>query len=114
MNLAVHAVMYGYWAVQPYVKWLRYFSWLITVMQLTQMAVGVAVTMNVTLACPQSWALNWHGDLFALAMYAVYFYLFLELLLQKVRSGSGSKRAATSKDATKGKVDARSKTRKAD
>ncbi len=84
MNLLVHTLMYGYWAVLPYVPFLRRFGFLITLLQLTQMVVGVAVTLAVTFGCPRSWSANWHGCVFALGMYAVYMYLFSLLVIEKM------------------------------
>lgn len=77
--------MYGYWAVLPFVPVLRKVGVFVTLMQFVQMVFGVAITLFVTFKCPQSWQKNWHGDLFCLAMYGVYFYLFLQLLLAKAK-----------------------------
>ena len=84
MNLLVHALMYGYWAVLPTVPFLRRFGFVITLLQLLQMTVGVVLTLTVTFSCPRSWSVNWHGCIFALGMYAVYFYLFLLLVVEKL------------------------------
>lgn len=92
MNLAVHTFMYGYWAVLPYFGFLRKFGVLITLLQFVQMVFGVAVGLYVTFACPRSWQMNWHGDVFSLLMYAVYFYLFLDLLLQKSKPTNKAKK----------------------
>jgi len=84
MNMFVHFLMYGYWALLPSVPKLRRFGFLITLLQTTQMVVGLLTVLWCTLMCPLSWQNNWHGDLFALGMYFVYFYLFFQLASQKV------------------------------
>jgi hypothetical protein len=76
--------MYGYWAVLPHASFLRRFGFVITLLQLSQMVVGVGLTLAVTFSCPRSWSSNWHGCVFALGMYAVYFYLFLLLVIEKL------------------------------
>ena len=84
MNLFVHAVMYGYYALAA-MKIRVPFSWLITVLQTTQMVIGCYV-LYLTPQCADSWRENWHGNLIAAVMYLIYLILFTQLLLGKVCS----------------------------
>ena len=87
--------MYGYYALVsiPAFKFVMRFGYLITFLQLAQMVLGLYLTVHVTLFCPLSWTRNWHGDLFALGMYGVYFYLFLQLVVEKLTQRGRSSKA---------------------
>lgn len=86
MNLFVHFVMYGYWALLPSLSFLRSVGFLVTILQTTQMLLGLAAILGVLYQCPMAWTLNWHGLLFALGMYGVYLYLFFSLTTEKIKS----------------------------
>lgn len=84
MNLVVHTVMYGYWALLPRVPALRSMGFVVTLMQTAQMFVGIFVVVAVFFKCPMAWQRNWHGLLFCFGMYAVYLYLFFQLTMEKL------------------------------
>lgn len=86
MNLVVHTIMYGYWALVPSFGALRSFGFVVTLMQTAQMVVGVLIVIGVVAFCPLSWERNWHGHCFAFAMYAVYLVLFARLVFEKIPS----------------------------
>lgn len=83
MNLFVHAVMYLYFALAAIDIKLPY-SVLITVLQTGQMVCGV-ILLALTPKCADSWRENWHGNCIAVFMYAVYLYLFAQVLFDKVK-----------------------------
>ena len=58
---------------------------------LLQRCDGAGTAFDVLAACPNSWALNWHGHLIGLSMYVVYFYLFYQLMVAKMAAGKKSK-----------------------
>ena len=88
MNYTVHAIMYLYFAAtaQKLVpKWFP--SWLITVLQISQMIVGIAVSsyalyyanFRSDIECPLSPA----GQIGAVLMYGSYFALFLDFFIKR-------------------------------
>lgn len=84
MNLGVHAVMYLYYALAAVDVKMPY-SFVITILQTTQMVVGVTL-LAYTPNCKDSWRENWHGNLIAVFMYSVYLWLFATLLVNKIKS----------------------------
>lgn len=82
MNYAVHALMYFYYflmAVKLKPKWFNP-VW-ITVAQIAQMVVGVAVTISgwyIMKTKPEGCALSKENNLAALVMYGSYLFLFLQ------------------------------------
>jgi hypothetical protein len=84
MNLFVHFVMYGYYALTT-LGFRSKYSFLITILQTLQMIVGVCV-LCVTPSCKDSWKNNTIGNLFATFMYSCYLYLFSKLVLAKTKS----------------------------
>ena len=87
MNLVVHFIMYGYYGImalniKPVNTFLRKISFFITIIQTTQMVVGVAVLITSVMHC-ETWEKNWHGTLFCAGMYGTYLYLFGKLTFAK-------------------------------
>jgi elongation of very long chain fatty acids protein 6 len=86
MNLVVHGVMYGYYALTS----VRRFSWTpmlalyVNTMQALQMLFGIAVIARSLMLCSRTWEENWHGMLLASAMYGVYLWMFGKMLWTRV------------------------------
>lgn len=83
MNFFVHSIMYLYYAIQPFNYWPRWIpSWLITLLQTSQMVVGTSVCIISLLykligrPCSFTNAAIYTG----FAMYFSYFILFYQLL----------------------------------
>lgn len=93
MNLFIHFLMYGYWAVVtiPQLRWVRRFGVVLTVLQTAQMFIGVSVLITGYSVCSDAWDFNWHGTLFGFGMYAFYFVLFFKLMANKLAQFFGSK-----------------------
>ena len=88
MNYAVHAIMYFYYflmAVHMKPKWFQP-VW-ITVAQISQMVVGVSVTVAgcylLLVEKPENCWLRAENNYAALIMYGSYLFLFLEFFLQR-------------------------------
>jgi len=86
MNYAVHALMYFYYflmAVKAKPKWLNAF-W-ITVAQISQMVVGVAVTVLGFIAYRrhEECSIKKENNVAAFVMYGSYLFLFLEFFVQR-------------------------------
>lgn len=81
MNLFVHAIMYGYYALTTLGLKFK-FNFVITFLQTLQMIIGITITF-FTLKCPDI-NNNYHGVFFALSMYFIYCILFLKILISKV------------------------------
>ena len=86
-DLFVHFLMYSYYAATSLqmFSWLRRTGFLLTILQTLQMIVGLAVILTSLFSCQFAWQRNWHGLLFALGMYSVYFWLFFKLIFEKFR-----------------------------
>jgi hypothetical protein len=97
--------MYGYWALLPSLGFLRRFGFLITILQTSQMVIGLSTILYVIFACPLSWEKNMEGDIFALMMYAVYFYLFYTLTMAKLAEMKMKKNSASKKSTARSKKD---------
>tara|TARA_Y100000768_G_C23985609_1_gene688640 strand:+ start:1130 stop:1888 length:759 start_codon:yes stop_codon:yes gene_type:complete len=82
MNLFVHFIMYGYYALSSINIRLPY-SWIITVLQTIQMFIGVFLLLY-TPFCKDSWSNNWFGNIFGSIMYGSYTYLFSKILINKL------------------------------
>ena len=100
MNYAVHAIMYFYYflmAVKRKPKWFK--SIWITLAQISQMVVGVIVTVLGFVLAPKfekECALKRENNLAALIMYGSYFLLFLQFFLQRYFSKAPTKRIQSS------------------
>ena len=87
MNYAVHAIMYFYYflmAVKMKPKWFN--SIWITVSQISQMVVGVAVTVLGFILAPKfekECALKSENNIAALIMYGSYLLLFLQFFVKR-------------------------------
>ena len=87
MNYGVHSVMYAYFAATQHSKAARLavkpFAIYITLIQLVQMVVGIAVTVRAVLvqAGGAECHVNKTNSILGLLMYASYFVLFLKLFL---------------------------------
>jgi hypothetical protein len=96
MNYAVHAIMYFYYflmAIKMKPKWFN--SIWITVSQISQMVVGVAVTVLGFWLAPsyeKECSLKSENNIAALIMYGSYLLLFVQFFLQRY-FGSKSKKA---------------------
>jgi elongation of very long chain fatty acids protein 6 len=82
INMFVHAVMYMYYGLSTIGIKIPG-SILITIIQTLQMGIGIYI-LSLTAYCPDSWKHNWHGNIFAIAMYSVYLYLFTKLFIKKL------------------------------
>jgi len=80
MNLAVHSVMYGYYALRTLGIRIKY-RWMITLIQTMQMCIGIVLLMY-TPFCRDSWRYNAVGNLFAIVMYTSYLYQFSRLFFR--------------------------------
>jgi elongation of very long chain fatty acids protein 6 len=104
MNCAVHSLMYFYYflmAVHARPKWFKPI-W-ITVAQISQMVVGVAVTvyggyLMLVIKPAQCW-LSVENNFAALVMYGSFLYLFLELFLHRYLVSGKSKSSVKAKGA---------------
>jgi len=90
MNLFVHFIMYGYYGLAALGIKFPY-SFLITIMQAVQMAVGLCILGTTLATCDGSWQKNWHGHIFAAGMYGVYLYQFAKLAPEVFARGKKSK-----------------------
>mmetsp|Transcript_28627 Transcript_28627/g.62286 ORF Transcript_28627/g.62286 Transcript_28627/m.62286 type:complete len:373 (-) Transcript_28627:213-1331(-) len=106
MNYSVHSIMYFYYFLAAVCKKPPRWALLVTIMQLSQMAVGVAVTLSHLQRLTWSPVENCDGHIpnlwFALGMYASYFYLFAEFLVKRYclksrKADSGGKKAVKEK-----------------
>lgn len=86
MNYSVHAIMYGYYGltglgIRP--KWMK--PWYITVAQLSQMFVGVAVQVSAMMAYSsgRTCAVNYWNLVAGAVMYGSYFALFLKFAVER-------------------------------
>ena len=101
MNYAVHAIMYFYYylmAVKRKPKWFN--SIWITVAQISQMILGVIVTIMGFVLAPKyekECALKRENNLAALIMYGSYFLLFLQFFLQRYFKTTPTKGISSSK-----------------
>lgn len=122
MNYAVHALMYFYYflmAIHCKPKWLNAF-W-ITVAQISQMIVGVAVTivgwiLMLRVKIPGCW-LTSDNNLAALVMYGSYLTLFVQFFVQRYfgkTTHKSGKKAFHAKDIRSGKEPKRLPRRKED
>jgi len=98
MNYAVHALMYFYYflmAVKCKPKWLNAF-W-ITIAQISQMVVGVAVTVLGFIAFKrhgENCTLSAENNTAAFVMYGSYLFLFVQFFVQRYFKQQHSKSAA--------------------
>lgn len=97
MNYAVHALMYFYYflmAVKAKPKWLSAF-W-ITLAQISQMVVGVAVTVLGFVASRrhEGCKLKKENNVAAFVMYGSYLFLFVEFFVQRYFTKQQKKHAA--------------------
>ena len=88
MNLVVHFIMYMYYGIMALnIKvvnnTLRKFSFMITILQTSQMVMGIYVLVATAVGCEYTWQKNWHGVLFCAGMYGTYLYLFGKLTIEK-------------------------------
>ena len=81
MNLAVHAIMYSYYACTSIGIKFTKASTLITVLQTSQMFVGVYVSIKA-LSCKD---VNYTSTALSTIMYSIYVYLFTKLLIRKIK-----------------------------
>ena len=92
MNYTVHSVMYAYFGIALYTKALNKYGILITVFQLSQMVVGLCLTVLsvwygvVEGDCSRAYADSYYYPL-CFAMYGSYFCLFYRLLVAKKGKG---------------------------
>ena len=85
VNLFVHTLMYGYYALVALgLASLKGYGFILSILQTMQMVLGIVVILTANWSCPSSWNSNWHGQLFAFGMYAVYLYLFFDLTWKKL------------------------------
>jgi CBS domain containing-hemolysin-like protein len=95
MNYAVHAIMYFYYflmAVKVKPKWFN--SMWITVSQISQMVVGVAVTVLGFILGPKfekECALKSENNIATLIMYGSYLLLFLQFFVSRYLSRPAKK-----------------------
>lgn len=100
MNLVVHFIMYGYYGLTAlplpaFVNFLKKFSFLITILQTSQMVMGIYV-LGATIPLCGSFEKNWHGTLFCAGMYGTYLVLFSKMTVKKFQQCvkmSGKKKA---------------------
>mmetsp|Transcript_19755 Transcript_19755/g.32458 ORF Transcript_19755/g.32458 Transcript_19755/m.32458 type:complete len:368 (-) Transcript_19755:57-1160(-) len=100
MNYSVHAIMYGYYFLKAVGLWPRFIPpWIITICQLSQMVVGIAVCLLTykyqemdKVPCSTS-AMSFKTGV---AMYFSYFLLFLQILFTLL-SGPGPKKVSKGK-----------------
>jgi len=101
MNYSVHAVMYFYYFLAAVCKKPPKWALAVTLMQLTQMAIGIFVTVAHIRAFIYEEGSNCDGHMpnliAALGMYASYFLLFLQFLFARYCQ----KRSSSSKAAKK-------------
>jgi elongation of very long chain fatty acids protein 6 len=101
MNYAVHAIMYFYYflmAVKMKPKWFN--SIYITVSQISQMVVGVTVTILGFLLAPKfekECALKSENNVAALIMYGSYLLLFVQFFAQRYLSKSSKSKSKPKK-----------------
>jgi len=87
MNYTVHAIMYFYFALSQCGdkarKFAKKFAMLITAMQLTQMVIGIIVTVSSVVyhASGKVCYVSLVNSVLGLVMYSSYFVLFLQLFL---------------------------------
>ena len=86
MNCIVHVIMYGYYAAAA-LGFRSKYAKLITLLQTSQMVVGIAVCYVIVSTCDG----NWYGNRFAVAMYLAYFGMFAQLLLAPRKKKAGKK-----------------------
>jgi hypothetical protein len=98
LNLFVHFIMYGYYALST-LGIRPPFPWIITILQLSQMVVGVWISYTA-MNCPRAWELNWHIAIASFAMYTIYVLLFAQFFLN--RYVFSKKRPTKSVEGTKG------------
>ena len=102
MNYAVHAIMYFYYflmAVKMKPKWFN--SIWITVSQISQMVVGVAVTVLGFILAPKfekECSLKSENNVAALIMYGSYLLLFLQFFVQRYLSRPAKKSTTKKQD----------------
>jgi elongation of very long chain fatty acids protein 6 len=113
MNLAVHAMMYFYYfimAVKMKPKWFNP-VW-ITVAQISQMVVGVAVTIAgwymLLVVKPEHCFMSADTSTAAIIMYGSYLFLFMQFFLQRY-FGVGAKLTTSSSSTSKGASNGASK-----
>ena len=95
MNFTVHAIMYGYYALKAVGLWPRFIpSWIITILQLSQMIVGIVVSIMTykfehvdKRPCSVSYVSATSGAI----MYFTYFILFLQILAKTLTKGMPKK-----------------------
>ena len=81
MNLFVHAIMYGYYALTT-INIKSKYAYIVTILQFLQMVIATLITL-FSITCPDI-SKNYHGLVFSLAMYTSYFFLFGKLLYRKL------------------------------
>lgn len=96
MNYTVHAIMYGYYflmATRMKPKWLN--PQIITIAQISQMVVGVVVTIAgwyITLFEKiENCSLHRENNMAALVMYGSYLFLFLQFFFQRYNKSAKGK-----------------------
>lgn len=100
MNYTVHAIMYFYYFLAAVCAKPPKWALMVTIMQLSQMAVGIAVTLFHVYILLYRTVPNCDGHIpnltAALAMYASYFILFAQFLLNRYcrRPNGDAKKAA--------------------
>lgn len=104
LNYGVHAIMYGYYflmAIGCKPKWFN--PMVITLAQISQMVVGVAVTVIgwylLVVEQRPDCMLTRDNNLAALVMYGSYLVLFLQFFLQRYFGKKKSKRSASKEKA---------------
>jgi elongation of very long chain fatty acids protein 6 len=110
MNYFVHSVMYFYFFASQYTKALSFMRMPITALQLTQMMIGIFVTLlaylfdsDPSVGCSKAYK-NSGFFVFCACMYGSYFVLFLKLYLDsyvfKTRKSHSHRHPAESADKT--------------
>jgi len=111
MNYSVHAIMYFYYFLSSVCSKPPRWALLVTVLQLLQMAVGIAVTLSHLYRLHHGSVANCDGHVpnlaLAAVMYASYFCLFGEFLVKRYcrrKPSSGASKAANGANAINGKA----------
>lgn len=101
MNYSVHSIMYTYYALASVGMWPRAIpSWIITILQLSQMVVGIIIcvlTYHFQARLGRPCAINEVSFKTGVAMYFSYFLLFLQVLLQLLTKGKPKPKASKAK-----------------
>jgi hypothetical protein len=80
MNLAVHGLMYGYFALTHFFPRWKRLGLLVAIPQALQMFAGIYILLVAIFRCH---SLNTVSVIFGISMYSIYSYFFLQIVLEK-------------------------------